>query len=205
MFKGKKKKNAHKKSERVFEPLHRFHQQRREYYTSTVCHGFCCGLGKVNRPHFRQQRMPSLSCHHPSLLVQSAPTPGLIHQLCSLLLEPQQGPSAQVPSTLRTTVTAPPQRNRSLEAGSAAKRLGFQLWNFAHPSLPSFIRKFRNKILIFNGPSNRSVLLQTKEKLLLAALQSFEGKRCKKTKNKTGSCFLPYWLDCTDSSFGRQR
>lgn len=61
---------------------------------------------------------PSLPCRHPFLLLQSALTPGLVHQLCSLPLEHQ--PSTGTPflttyrKTLQSTVTPSPQRQRSL-------------------------------------------------------------------------------------------
>lgn len=36
--------------------------------------------------------------------------------------------------TLQSTVTPSPQLHRRVEAGRAARRLRFQLWNFTHPS-----------------------------------------------------------------------
>lgn len=104
-----------------------------------------CSPEKANRSHFRQQRMPSLSCRHPSLLVQSAPTPGLIHQLRSLPLGPQPGLSAPVSSSLPSAVKTSPRLSRGFEAASAAKRLRFQLWIFAHPSCQLSFESFGPK------------------------------------------------------------
>lgn len=46
-----------------------------------------CARGKVNHSHFRQQRMLSLPCSHPSLSLRSAPTLQPVHGPHGLLLK----------------------------------------------------------------------------------------------------------------------